>query len=277
MRSGQSLVKCHGIVPSTSCSQSTPAARKPMPPRSLQVHRLLSPQELPSSPGEPMPQPGLPTPTRHEPGPFLRGESWSSGEVDNLPAWRRVQRRGRRRTYRGAPGPSSFPQPLSPSRSALRSSAGSGFRSCSRRHFESRPVLLQGRGPMTQTAPASERSLGESAAPGWAGGCRGLGRGGLRVRIGAERVHTRGPVGPIMECVCLIERVLRLGAESREGVVRARLRARARAPEAALCQFCPSASPCLRRAPLGLFAWVVWFPCVCVVCLMRFVRICRNC
>lgn len=69
-------------------------------------------------------------------------------------------------------------------------------------------------------AAASPPAPGGGTVPG--GGGRGAAPG-LRVRMGVESVHTRGPMGPIMECECLIEWLLRLGAESREDVrVRAR-------------------------------------------------------
>lgn len=53
---------------------------------------------------------------------------------------------------------------------------------------------------MTQPAPASERSLGESVGPGLGAGMVAAGRGGgsapgLRVRIGVEPVHARARWG----------------------------------------------------------------------------------
>ena len=168
------MVMCHRTVLSTSCLQSTPAASKAMRCVGYSVHG-----NFPPPPGEPTPRPGLPgrepsrPPTQHEPGPLLRRNPGARGDENNLPASRRVQRRGRRRTWSGAPGPSSLPQPLSPSRSAPGSCAGFGCGCCSCRHFQSPPVLLQRRVPMTQAAPASERSRRE-----WADLRRGRGRGG---------------------------------------------------------------------------------------------------
>lgn len=103
-------VKCHRTVPSTS--PSCLKANAPTMPSGAYATQ---------STGTSVPPRGTHAaarPPSPRAGPISQGESCRSGEMDNLPAWRRVQRRGRRRTCRGALGPSSVPQPRSPSRSA---------------------------------------------------------------------------------------------------------------------------------------------------------------
>lgn len=119
------MVICQRTVPSTSCSQSTLAAStpKPMTPRALRVRGGLSPQGLPSRPGETCRSPvsrGEKKPDPHA-GTSRAHLSGGSRELEGKGRGERTARqlagvapgpvRGRPRTCPGAPGASSLPQP----------------------------------------------------------------------------------------------------------------------------------------------------------------------
>lgn len=210
-------VKCHGTVPSTS-----PSCLKANAPNDAfrcvrySVHRNLRPAQ-----GNPCRSPTpIPTSRAHFSGAVLqlRGDGQPAGVAPG-PAERGTTHLSRRS------GPEQRPAAALALAVRTCSSASSGFRPCSCRHFKSPPVPLQCRVPMTQPAPASERSLGESAGPGLGAGMVAGGGGGEGALPSsacgsAWNPCTPGP-GGAKNGEWVPNRLLSLGAESRAGVVRA--------------------------------------------------------